>query len=939
MRSFASKSRKDQKQVPVHAGSLLKKSKKGLFWNERWVVLTSTKDLFVKNDQNDAVVKQIVPLEYASVSIMPRRGRKFPFKVTTALGSIFIFATEEQLDCERWVEEIQMQTRANNKLRPLKGQSMSDQNNESLENPSECPEPVHEEIFRKGWNDLFQEALEIEETDLDKSISKGLRVNGVVHKFAEKCSRQVRIIVDERNLLFSEKSIQPIENCEILEEQTFVSDGIVFRFASEDDSKSSRKGISNELQGLRAYLNASQGDISTTLCCSVDYLGFRVFAFALLPIGYDSSSMMYGLSSDENEWIACDESAEQVVSAVSQQIGLKGHQVCGRLIYCSSTVKLHEGDDGRMYLTDASRALPIDVAFQKRADCLSQFRLEFLHHVESSISADAYKEGFSSDIDDVEASEGSRLLLSRVSEFAVALDNLEFLPLVPSELTSLMHDFGLNLRYLGIITTECRLPHVRELAIISMISRVCKTLLNERLRKQTDVSVEEVLYLFFDLIFGESLQSKDFWDNQLFPRLTEKFQYSSPINHSNLNSVLLRREIEQQTYCFMNDGVLEIIPRVKLVGVEYLACFELAAQAEEFQDQLEFEKALEAFQVRLDVVLGDKELVGREKSFRYYATLASLAKTCFELGKLEQTRSWALRAIESSPREDPQLCLVYLQLFRLFHVEQNEEASTRALNESIRIAQMYSGTHHPVLLEIYDTAAKSFIQSEQFDRVEYFLTEALKLARIALGRRHECTLSFENRLSHAFMLSGKLELALAGYLDTLNTFMTLSPPNEFAASKCHMFISDIFERLDNLEQAAFHAEMALGYTNCMEHYEQLASLLTKQGDFAKAVDILEQALEGLKQSGESNVEEIRLLSLDILSISFRMVPELVLEKILNRLKQFDLDTLKAKQFNAISGLFEKGPSVQFRSALRSTDEESEEIDELVILFSFLNRSA
>lgn len=70
------------------------------------------------------------------------------------------------------------------------------------------------------------------------------------------------------------------------------------------------------------------------------------------------------------------------------------------------------------------------------------------------------------------------LLHEVIPEMVAALDRLVIVPVDSPTLTRIFHDYGVNMRFLGMMADTCQLPHLKEIAIIEMVARTCKKVLN-----------------------------------------------------------------------------------------------------------------------------------------------------------------------------------------------------------------------------------------------------------------------------------------------------------------------------------------------------------------------------------------------------------------------------------------------------------------------------
>ena len=71
------------------------------------------------------------------------------------------------------------------------------------------------------------------------------------------------------------------------------------------------------------------------------------------------------------------------------------------------------------------------------------------------------------------------MLINEVIPAMVAsLDRLTVVPVDSPTLTRIFHDNGVNMRFLGRLAKLSQLPHLKEIALIEMIARTLKKVLN-----------------------------------------------------------------------------------------------------------------------------------------------------------------------------------------------------------------------------------------------------------------------------------------------------------------------------------------------------------------------------------------------------------------------------------------------------------------------------
>jgi hypothetical protein len=61
------------------------------------------------------------------------------------------------------------------------------------------------------------------------------------------------------------------------------------------------------------------------------------------------------------------------------------------------------------------------------------------------------------------------------------LDDLEILPIDSENLNIIMHQHGINMRYLSHICVLTHVPHVKDICVIEMLARTCKNIINTKM--------------------------------------------------------------------------------------------------------------------------------------------------------------------------------------------------------------------------------------------------------------------------------------------------------------------------------------------------------------------------------------------------------------------------------------------------------------------------
>ena len=112
-------------------------------------------------------------------------------------------------------------------------------------------------------------------------------------------------------------------------------------------------------------------------------------------------------------------------------------------------------------------------------------------------------------------------------------ENLEEIPLSSRQLRSVLHSYGVNIRYLGRVTSQLTQHHIKGLCITEMIARSAKNIYNEQISKRVlnqdsslhanSVSIWTVDFL--NMLLGNSPDHYEFHE-LLVKQAAQYFKYS-----------------------------------------------------------------------------------------------------------------------------------------------------------------------------------------------------------------------------------------------------------------------------------------------------------------------------------------------------------------------------------------------------------------------------
>ena len=327
---------------------------------------------------------------------------------------------------------------------------------------------------------------------------------------------------------------------------------------------------------MSALERCDLAEVNTIATVLVDYKGRRIVAQSIAPgilrhNEDEESCIVYG-SSDGGNTITATSEFEEVASKVARGFNLKSHHLQDlsqkeHNLHTSFETKFVKGSDNRKYVLDLYRTTPIDICFIEKPDfedslevkyphkmCLLRhelisrfyeykFRMALREHQEKLTKSkeDAEKNGEEFDVAKVNekfsfslafnpdafthlngSTEEEEALVREASGFvAVMISNLVLeavqsrLPVFPLDsisLTKVLHQRGINMRYLGKVTKLFEklenfksglVPLLRE----EMVSRSCKRILRSLLKNLPIYRVSECISHFFNCLFVKNVNA------------------------------------------------------------------------------------------------------------------------------------------------------------------------------------------------------------------------------------------------------------------------------------------------------------------------------------------------------------------------------------------------------------------------------------------------
>jgi hypothetical protein len=246
------------------------------------------------------------------------------------------------------------------------------------------------------------------------------------------------------------------------------------------------KAGSLDRMGSLEYFNCHTKDLNVPLIATIDYFGMRVVAVSKLPVDHVVFSdegdvrrievdQVHGVTDRGDHFINNNKTVHRLLELTAHKLNLSEHLCKGMMdigavsSYCSSEIKIYRGVDNSFYMKDFWRAFPSEVpeetphlppAPRNQSIFWRQLRPEFVKRYEYALNPDAccaisYGTANQHEHYDKVAAATKHLVTIDIPKYTESLCNRDYtLPLSEGlglDLTTEMHDNGINMRHLGLM--------------------------------------------------------------------------------------------------------------------------------------------------------------------------------------------------------------------------------------------------------------------------------------------------------------------------------------------------------------------------------------------------------------------------------------------------------------------------------------------------------
>ena len=416
-------------------------------------------------------------------------------------------------------------------------------------NPPTSPTPLgalkkKTRVPSLDWTGFFVHLMSLESDDPQTELLRAKNLRALAHSFSNVAKLIGTEIVLDRTRSVYDQKIPSIDAGGLAGGEKFIAKGIFFKFARDvhkfyGGDRFAQKAANHELTGLMALMKAKSSlpelfrSIHFPLFSHITYLGYRIIAMSLLPIG--PRSLVYGsadggvvVHQDDPRVDAAMREAGKLLNLAPHQVGrvagkMREMAVCGDIEVHRSTLR-----DDQFFLCDTARVFPPVRPARGRNTCLYyMFRPEFLMRHPTPLSSDAFT-GWGHHNQSHHnrlVAEASEALERGIQAYAQAISAEP--PAFESQQALVLdiHLHGINLRYLAALwrhvdaspppsspppppppSSSSPSSHkIKSMIYVELMGRVLKVELFERLRERAaTVSVQTLVAAFFQQFFLSS---------------------------------------------------------------------------------------------------------------------------------------------------------------------------------------------------------------------------------------------------------------------------------------------------------------------------------------------------------------------------------------------------------------------------------------------------
>eukprot|EP01103_Thecamoeba_quadrilineata_P012870 TRINITY_DN3429_c0_g1_i1.p1 TRINITY_DN3429_c0_g1~~TRINITY_DN3429_c0_g1_i1.p1 ORF type:complete len:1198 (+),score=311.34 TRINITY_DN3429_c0_g1_i1:9-3602(+) len=408
----------------------------------------------------------------------------------------------------------------------------------------------------RDWNEEYQASKELPSETVQDRVMRDRALNKVTLDFVESATKGAIAVVN--------KTVPPLNPLDPERIHMFIYNNIFFTFnldgrdATETGGERfAYTGANNDLKGVTAVNHADVMGLCTLLTSIITYRGHRVIAQSLVPgiLQRDPSNILYG-SIDKGKTIFSDPEFHKLVANVADKLHVsesllsdeQGNKVP---LFVPKDCKGITGTDGRRYLLDFIRTTPRDSNYKDesailRPELLAHYLNEYreknkevenppklLFNLNALSSSKLEISEEQKNNEETLIKDAAKFLKETVIPHLIKEFSISVLPVDGVSLTRIMHQRGVNMRYLGYIANLPDIPaYIKDICVEEMVTRVAKHVINSSLRETEEHNLSNQISLLFNAILGTQTPQATPISDQAVPTTTQEVKPVQPAQNA-----------------------------------------------------------------------------------------------------------------------------------------------------------------------------------------------------------------------------------------------------------------------------------------------------------------------------------------------------------------------------------------------------------------------
>ena len=712
---------------------------------------------------------------------------------------------------------------------------------------------------------------------------------------------------------------------------------------------------------LEGSARTHQGILHTALMCVIRYKGFCMVAYPTMPLE-ERKTLVLALDAGIAPVRPHEDLIHQNLNAIAQQMNLKSHTHRGTStgvpveISYSSRVQAHcTKQSNKVYVLNLSMMMPIDAYWWTRnggKDFSPRLRPEFVMVYKQALSSDAFRHLTGAVIptsssgkvaldqltltqDDKDVLDAAKFLLeSTLPKFIQKLDQMEILPIDSRGFTTELHKHGLNVRYIGKIYLQTRLPSIRQVCLVEMLARSIKLICRQRLRQavlhyrnveasHVEEELKSVVVALFQSVLSTGVKGlKVLWEvDGLKSIIKRKFDIDLDFTHvCDVQRSALFLSLQYHCgvrfagsidydfscpYAIAAEDFIEFVPKISHPEVS-LAPSIIASRSE---------TSKAAFALARHLSLQGPSSKYDPSHVVTSMKLNHLAKQLLMERQFEQARLYSAVALCLAPADNAVSALIRMTMVEahMGSVKSKQEAIAFIQSEYAKMASVLEyhwGPDHPIHMSLLDRMVYWLTKLSQSGLAYEYLQKSMKLAFRTLGRAHVVSAGYMTKAGYMLLERGRSTDVLSMFKEALNFFNETRPESE-AVAENHYCIAECLVDLGDIQQALEHSakskqireklygqmaqqSRASSHPKIIDSYQQYAKILASRytdyegvmtshmkRDLMAAIQCYEkvfkymkvQRQDGMKQVGSVDKQAMLLtLTRTLVELKLRMIP-------------------------------------------------------------------